>query len=663
VALAAAGVLASSASADTFRWTRAASNNNWDGSSGGVTNWTNLDGPTATQPPADPLPDGAVTDILFSGPVTVFGTTTTLRKSYTVNSITFNSDFVYQAAGGTSSFGISTLSSGTVAADLTLGAGGFTVHDIGQNINVNHTQVPGPTGISAKLTLAADQTWDVDIPPTPTGSGKTFGVFRPLYGSATLTKTGAGILILSKNNGNFTGDIVLDQGTIRTGGDASSPNGHFGTGTVINESADNVSITSSTVSNDDEGSPGGGADRTFSNDFRLGGTGQITFGGSFNINLGAASTVTLTSDKHIAFGNNGPTNTYTWDAKVTGAHGFSKIGGATLILTNTANDYTGVTTFSGGTVQVSDAHQLGDSSATNNLAFDGGTLKLTAPISTARSITSLNGGTIDTGANDATISGGMTAGGSGVLHKAGAGTLTLANVRAGGLAVDAGKVVVPANGTDAGVSKVGSLAIAPNATLDLNDNDLILDYDPAAPAIPADTVRQLLKAGRDGAWTGPGIVSTTAKANAQATTGIAYAEASDVLGLSGSATATWGGQTADASSLLLKYTYYGDANLDGVVNRDDFALVDRGAAKGLAGWLNGDFDYDGVSCAAPDYALMDKAFLLNGGALSPSDLADRAARFGDAYVSGLIASVPEPASLATCALALIPATCRRRRPH
>jgi hypothetical protein len=130
--------------------------------------------------------------------------------------------------------------------------------------------------------------------------------------------------------------------------------------------------------------------------------------------------------------------------------------------------------------------------------------------------------------------------------------------------------------------------------------------------------------------------------------------------LSGSATGTWNGQTVDASSILLKYTYFGDANMDGKVNADDYALADRGLAKHLTGWTNGDFNYDGTIDGG-DYLLMDRVYIQQGSPLSADFLASREAEFGGEYVSQLLASVPEPTSLGMLAISAGLTMHRRRR--
>jgi autotransporter-associated beta strand protein len=111
--------------------------------------------------------------------------------------------------------------------------------------------------------------------------------------------------------------------------------------------------------------------------------------------------------------------------------------------------------------------------------------------------------------------------------------------------------------------------------------------------------------------------------------------------------------------ILISLTSPGDANLDGIINADDYALLDQGFAQNGSVWTQGDFNYDGVVNQS-DYLLLDRAFAQQTGTLSPSLLAERESQFGDAYVSELLTSIPEPSSIAAClfAISLLP---RRRR--
>jgi hypothetical protein len=74
---------------------------------------------------------------------------------------------------------------------------------------------------------------------------------------------------------------------------------------------------------------------------------------------------------------------------------------------------------------------------------------------------------------------------------------------------------------------------------------------------------------------------------------------------------------------LVKYTYFGDVNFDGVVNAADYAIIDNGfnfqndpaVGASLRNWANGDMNFDGAINAA-DYALIDNAFNFQSGPLA-----------------------------------------------
>jgi hypothetical protein len=59
--------------------------------------------------------------------------------------------------------------------------------------------------------------------------------------------------------------------------------------------------------------------------------------------------------------------------------------------------------------------------------------------------------------------------------------------------------------------------------------------------------------------------------------------------------------------VLIKYTWYGDADLNGMVNTSDSGLLNARSR-----WINGDFDYS-ASVTTNDYFLIDNAFLGQGG--------------------------------------------------
>lgn len=178
--------------------------------------------------------------------------------------------------------------------------------------------------------------------------------------------------------------------------------------------------------------------------------------------------------------------------------------------------------------------------------------------------------------------------------------------------------------------EVKSLSISGSAALDIGGNMLVVDYSGSSPL---NSIRDDLK--------NKSIFSSIAKADTQHRLGIAYID--------------------DGSSITAEVKYLGDANMDGVVNADDYALIDRSFAKQLASayWTDGDFNYDGIVNGA-DYLLMDQVFLHQGGALSPELLAEREAEFGPDYASQLMGAVPEPVGM-TALAACVGLLVRRRR--
>ena len=65
-----------------------------------------------------------------------------------------------------------------------------------------------------------------------------------------------------------------------------------------------------------------------------------------------------------------------------------------------------------------------------------------------------------------------------------------------------------------------------------------------------------------------------------------------------------GAVTSVASDVLVKYTYFGDADLDGQVDNSTTTCGGRLVSpSSLTGWLFGDFDYDGSVDYATDYDL------------------------------------------------------------
>jgi hypothetical protein len=160
-----------------------------------------------------------------------------------------------------------------------------------------------------------------------------------------------------------------------------------------------------------------------------------------------------------------------------------------------------------------------------------------------------------------------------------------------------------------------------------------------------------------GTWNGTaGIVSSTAAGTTLFALGVIQNNQSG--GTLFNAGNPFDGTTPGAGDILIKYTYYGDANLDGKVDGSDYSRIDNAYSYNEAhpnhytGWFNGDFNYDNVIDGS-DYTLMDNAYNTQGAALSAQ------VALPTAQVAG--GSVPEPTTLSLLAISAAGLLGRRRR--
>jgi hypothetical protein len=237
--------------------------------------------------------------------------------------------------------------------------------------------------------------------------------------------------------------------------------------------------------------------------------------------------------------------------------------------------------------------------------------------------------------------------GSSPLTKVGTGTLSLGSLNVQTFSVSNGNVVLSPQAQAARVTALHVAAAHPHdaeflsvsASLDLESRSMIIDYTSGTPIgslSDPTTVAGSIRVGyADGLWTGRGIATSLGGPNSGRAIG--YAEATGVL-TPGSQFLGW---VVDQTSLLLRSTFYGDANLDGHVNFTDFAILTTNF--GMSGmWSQGDFDYDGLVTIG-DQALLSAYFNQS----VPADL-PRTPR------------VPEPATLTLLGLSTAFSLRRRR---
>jgi autotransporter-associated beta strand protein len=223
-------------------------------------------------------------------------------------------------------------------------------------------------------------------------------------------------------------------------------------------------------------------------------------------------------------------------------------------------------------------------------------------------------------------------------------SLTIANGATARLTAGHDKVLATNSVTASGTGK-----------LDLTDNSAVLRNTTLA------AVKTLITTGFNGGnWLGAGITSSSAAANNL--TAIGFAD-NAVL-----ARTTFAGVTGlDSNDVLVKYTYYGDADLSGITTLDDFTLFLNGYQTAGTTWVQGDFDYSGL-VTLDDFTLFLAGYQNQGAPLSAIEAMIDATPMSAAERSAMLAAVqavPEPATASAVALAAmlgLSAARRRRRP-
>ena len=199
-------------------------------------------------------------------------------------------------------------------------------------------------------------------------------------------------------------------------------------------------------------------------------------------------------------------------------------------------------------------------------------------------------------------------------------------------------------------------SLSNSGRIDLSNNDMIDQTSSDAPAVISQ-----LKAGFNagvGYWNGTsGIVSTSAANDSTFLTTLGYRIADGAT--------MFDGQTPNSGSIEVKYTYYGDADLNGTVNGADYTQIDLGFGGHLTGWSNGDFNYDGVVNGL-DYALIDNTFnQLGATGAGPLALiggsSDLLASSSNLIASPAASAVPEPTTLGLLGIGAMGLLGRRRR--
>jgi fibronectin-binding autotransporter adhesin len=281
---------------------------------------------------------------------------------------------------------------------------------------------------------------------------------------------------------------------------------------------------------------------------------------------------------------------------------------------------------------------------------------------------------VKSGSGTLTLSGSNSYGGGTTVS--GTGTLVVAHSSAlgsGALAINNAATTRLQAGLSAPV-QLPSLTIAggssPIAKLDVTDNNMVVHNGNIA------TTLAQLRSGLNSSgtlWTGSGIQSSTAAADAAAhsnSTVFAVGAIKNIDKNNNSIYSTWpASPSPDASAtglvttdVLVKYTYFGDADLNGVVDTTtDYDLWSNGftdsSLASTNGWLYGDFDFSGIVDNTTDYDLWSTGFAHQVGALS----GNAASQTPDTIMQ----SVPEPGTLVLATIGITGASIGlvRRRSH
>jgi autotransporter-associated beta strand protein len=284
---------------------------------------------------------------------------------------------------------------------------------------------------------------------------------------------------------------------------------------------------------------------------------------------------------------------------------FTKMGGGVLTL-SAANTYTGNTLING-------------------------TLRVTGSIAASAAVQVNGKGTFDAAAGQTVQS------------------LSIATLGTAIVSADALKVGVDAATVPLSISTGGSNT----GVLDLTTHGLIVDVTPAQESAARDTVRAYVVSGFNGGdWHGAGIVSAAAAADS--TKAVGYALASEVLGAGGG---TFLNVTVDGSAAVARFTFLGDATLDGKVDFTDLVKLAQNynIVDGSRLWFTGDFNYDGNV----DFADLVK-LAQNYNAALPGEPIPGARPGFESDLRAAFATVPEPLTPAWLVTALVLMTSRRR---
>ena len=547
------------------------------------------------------LTSGTVSSGIFgTGAITIGAATTDRSQVYFSGGATVNNAIVVNSSQG----------DGVALGALRVESGGVTIAGaINANLADVMFETNNGTGRAATVTGAIFGSSGFQVYTQTSGTS--------FIGGLTVTLNSAG------NTNSYAGNTTISgngNATLKLGASDQIPNGAGKGNLVVTSGTFNMAGFNETING-------------------------ISGGGTVD---GSGGTPTLTVGDNDASG--------TFSGKILNTSGtlaLTKIGAGTLTLSG-SNSYSGGTTVASGSLQLGNAAALG----TGGLTVNGGSLDLHGYNATVPSFSGSGGAitntvsgtstlTMTVASGTATYAGNITDGtGSVVLTNSGAGMLILSgslsiaglNANAstiqlaqsgsiGAISISAaGKLELTANGVNsAKVIDTSALSIATGGTLDLWDNALILRDQTAGINQGANlsTIQGLVNTAFDnGNWDKPGITSSSVNADLGAYSVLTVMVYDNTVlgvdsfeGINNLTTDNGGNQ------VMLKVTYLGDFDGNGIVNSADYGWLDFYYGYGLTvGDLNGDGQVNSADYNGIDYGYGYQAYgvLADGGIAVPA---------------------------------------------
>jgi hypothetical protein len=190
-----------------------------------------------------------------------------------------------------------------------------------------------------------------------------------------------------------------------------------------------------------------------------------------------------------------------------------------------------------------------------------------------------------------------------------------------------------------------TLVIGAAGSLDVRDNAVVIDH----------LFGNMLGSWSNGSYTSVLGMIDAGKIISGTNSGamvVGAVDAASAVNFNGAATATWQGQTVDATTVCIRATYNGDANLNGAIDSDDFFAIDSHYGQGASSmnWGFGDFDLNGRR-DADDYFIINAAHARSYTPL-PAMIVDSApapapARSAEIEPSGVVVELPSTSLFST----------------